>query len=91
MRGVDNYSKLDDSQKADLKSNMLNNIGLDKTSYEGLDIDVAIENQMIVTIKADLKIVDRELLEIVGLNFTDENINLDNKIKEMTNIGATCK
>ena len=89
--GVDSFDNLSYSQRENLKLNMLNNIGLEQTEYEGIKINIDINNQIIVTINVDLNKADKEIIDIVGLGFLIEEANLENIVSEMINNGALCK
>lgn len=87
---VDTLSTLTDDQKEQVKTNMLTTLGLDSTSYEGLEIIIDIAHQMTVTLIADLEKADVEVLKKVGLDFTDTDMSLKRAISDMKNSGGTC-
>lgn len=92
--GVDSLSELDDSQKELIESNMLDTLGLESATNEGLELTIDFDDVMTVVLKVDLKKADSELLEKVGLDFTDateEDMSLDVAVEEMESSGATCK
>lgn len=88
--GVNDFSSMTEDQKEDYKNNMLNSIELDSTTYEGLSITFKFEKQLSMVIEADLTKADLELLQKVGLDFSN-NKNIDTQINNMTQNGATCK
>ena len=91
MFGVDSLNVLDDTQKEQVKTNMLTTLGLDSDTYEGLAINIDIQDQMTVTINADINKADAEVLKKIGMDFTDADMNLENAVKDLTDGGATCK
>lgn len=87
--GVDSFSNFTETQKESYKQNILNQIGLDSTNYEGLTIEFEFNDQMTITINADLKIADEEKLQMVGLDFSNGK-SLKQKIEDMRKNGAIC-
>lgn len=84
-------SELTDKQKETVKSTMLKTLGLDKAENEGFEIDVKIEDEMTITLKADLKKADPAILKKVGMDFTGADMSLKRAVKDMEARGATCK
>ncbi len=89
--GVESFSTYSDSQKEEMKSTMLKNLGLEKTNYEGLDIVVEIDDQLVVTIDADIAKADPEILKKIGMDFAGVDMDFDKTISESEASGATCK
>lgn len=87
--GISSFNTFTTEQKETYKQNMLNQIGLDSTSYEGLTIEFDFNDQMSITINADLKTADQEKLQIVGLDFTNSK-KIDEIIEDMKTSGASC-
>lgn len=88
---VDTLSDLNEEQKDQIKTNMLKTLGLESTTYEGFEVNIDIQDQMTITIKADLTLVDPEVLKKVGLDFSDTNMSLKEAISDMTKAGAVCE
>lgn len=88
---VDTLSTLSEEQKDQIKSDMLTNLGLENTTYEGLDINIDIQDQMTVYVKADLEKADKEILKKVGLDFTGADMSLGQAVRDMTASGASCQ
>ncbi|MBQ9834383.1 MAG: hypothetical protein IJO33_04255 [Bacilli bacterium] len=91
MFGVDSLNVLDDTQKEQLKTNVVTTLGLDSDAYEGLTINIDIQDQMTVTINADINKADAEVLKKIGMDFTDADMSIENAVKDLTDGGATCK
>ena len=89
--GVETLSTLTESQKEQITTEMLNSLELESTTYEGLDINIDIQDQMKVNLKADLTKANPEILKKVGLDFTDADMNLERTVEDMTDAGAVCK
>lgn len=89
--GVDSLNVLDDAQKEQVKTAMLKNLGLDSSNYEGLDIDIKIDDNMVVTVTADLKVADKDVLKKIGMDFTGVDMSLKRAVEDMEDAGATCK
>lgn len=89
--GVDSLSTLSDSQKETVKSSILKNLGLEKDSYEGLEIIVDIKDQMTIVVKADLAKADPAILKKIGMDLTGADMSFDRAISDMEKAGATCK
>lgn len=89
--GVETLSTLTEAQKEQITTEMLNNLELESNTYEGLDINIDIQDQMKVNLKADLEKADPEILKKVGLDFTDADMSLERAVEDMTDAGATCK
>ncbi len=89
--GVETLSTLTDEQKETIKSNFLTNLGLESYTYEGLTIALDIEDQLKVTIDADLKKADADILKKLGYDFSNTNMNFDEGIKSLVEAGYTCK
>lgn len=89
--GVNSLATLSDSQKETIKTSILKNLGLEKDSYEGLDIIVDIQEQMTITVKADLAKADPAILKKIGMDFADADMSFDRAISDMEKAGATCK
>lgn len=91
MFGEDiDLSSLTEDQKTDIKNNMLKTLGLDG-NYEGVAINIAINEAMVVVIDINIAKADAEVLEKLSLDFEDDDMNLDNAIIDMEKSGATCK
>lgn len=88
--GVNSLSDLTDEQKEQVKTTMLKTLGLEGT-YEGLEIDIDIQDKMTVTIKMDLKKADKDVLKKLKLDFTNADMSLKKSVKQMEEEGATCK
>lgn len=89
--GLDTLSTLTDDQKELIKTNMLTTLGLESNTYEGFEINVDIQDQMTVTVSADIEKADPEVLKKVGLDFDGVDMDLDNAVDGMTSDGAVCK
>lgn len=85
---VESLAVLDESQKEQVKKNMLKSLGLEQESYDGLTIEIEIEKQLKIIINADVKIADKKVLEKIGI--TGNYLNLDDVIKNMTDNNAVC-
>lgn len=85
---VESLDVLDESQKEQVKKNMLKSLGLEQESYDGLTIEIEIEKQLKIIINADVKIADKKVLEKIGI--TGNYLNLDDVIKNMTYNNAVC-
>lgn len=91
MFGVETLKTLSEEQKEQIKSNILTNLGLENSTYEGLVITVDIQDQMTLSVKADLKTADKEVLKKVGLDFTGADMSLGRAVRDMTASGASCQ
>lgn len=89
--GVETLATLTDEQKEQIKTNMLSTFGLDSSTNEGLEVIVDIQDQMTVTIDADLKIAEPDVLKNVGLDFSDADMSLEKTVKYFEKDGATCE
>lgn len=89
--GIETLDTLNETQKETIKSTMLKNLGLEKDTYEGLEIIVEIKDQMSVTIKADIKKADPAILKKIGMNFEGVDMGYKRAISDMEKAGATCK
>ena len=89
--GVDSFATLTEAQKVQFQASMLDNIGLDSASYEGLEITFEFNEQLSVVLDADLEKADPEILKSVGLDFDGVDLDFDRAIKDMEAAGATCK
>lgn len=89
--GVESLNILDDAAKEQVKTSMLKTLGLDSDSYEGISIDIDINDTMIITVNVDLKVADEEILKKIGMDFSDANMSLEDAVKEMKESGATCE
>lgn len=89
--GVDSLDILTDDQKEQIKVNMLSTLGLDSSNYEGFSFNIDIQDKMIVTVVADLKIADPEVLNKIGLDFSNTDMSLKNAVKDMKESGAVCE
>lgn len=88
---LESLNILDDEQKEQVKSSMLTSLGLDSESYEGMEIDIDIDDTMVITIDADLETADPETLKKVGMDFEGADMSLEKAIEDMTAEGFTCK
>lgn len=89
--GVDSLDILTDDQKEQIKVNMLSTLGLDSSNYEGFLFNIDIQDKMIVTVVADLKTADPEVLNKIGLDFSNTDMSLKNAVKDMKESGAVCE
>lgn len=90
MLGVETLDTLTEDEKEEIKANMLEALELDKTSYEGLEITIDIQDQMTVILDADLNKADPEILKKVSLDFEGVDMSFDRTLKDMKDAGATC-
>lgn len=90
MFGVETLDTLTDDEKEKIKTNMLEALELDKTSYEGLEITIDIQDRMTVILDADLNKADPEILKKVSLDFEGADMSFDRMLKDMKEAGATC-
>ena len=89
---VDSLASLDDATKEQVKVNMLNSLGLSDVDHEGLDIDIVIEDQMTIYLKAVLDKAAAEVLQKVGMDYkTGTNRSFKTAIAASENDGYTCK
>ena len=91
MFNVESLDILDDTQKDQIKTNMLDTLGLESTTYEGFEINIEVEEQMSVNIKADLKLADTEVLKKVGLDFSNTDMSFERAVKDLEETGAVCE
>lgn len=89
--GVKTLDTLTDEQKETIKTTMLKNLGLESDTYEGLEIIVDIKDRMTVTVKADIKVADPEILKKIGMDFDGVDMGYKRAISDMEKAGATCK
>ncbi len=89
FENIDSFESLNNDQKAVLKKQILSKLGFEKSSYEGLDINVSVNKEISVLVKVNYDKANKELLKKIGMDLDDPNIN--NIIKEMKTNGATCK
>lgn len=87
---IDDFSTFTDDQKEQYKDNMLNNMGLDESHYEGLDITFDFDKQLSVTFTADVKEIDPTILDQVGINIDIKNVKLTDAVDLLEDEGATC-
>ncbi len=89
--GVESLSSLTDEQKEQIKNNMLTNLGLADIDHTGLDINIDIQDQMTINLKADLDIADTSVLKRVGMDYKSEtNRSFTTAISASENDGYTC-
>lgn len=88
--GVETLSTLDEATKEQIKTNMLNTLGLESTTYEGFEVNIDIQHQMTVTINADLTKADADVLKKVGLDFSKTNMSLKTAVAAFKSDGSTC-
>lgn len=88
--GVDTLSTLDETQKEQVKANMLTNLGLESSTYEGFEVVIDIQDKMTVTIKADLTKADSEVLKKVGLDFSNTNMSYEDAVKSLEAEDYSC-
>lgn len=88
---IDSFNDLTDEQKEQIKTTMLTNLGFDKTSYDGFEIIVDIQDKMTVTMKIDIAKADTSVTKKVGIDFSSTNLNYDDAVKSYEDIGYTCK
>lgn len=91
MFGVETLSTLTNEQKEQIRKNMLTTLGLESNSYEGIEINIDIEDKMTVSIDADLKKADEKVLKKVGLDFSDTDLSLKTAVSAAEEDGASCK
>ncbi len=88
--GVDSLDVLTDNQKEQIKLNILNTLGLQNTNYDGISINIDINDKINVSIVADLKIADKDFLKKLGFNFSNTDMSLKNTVKIIEENGAVC-
>ena len=85
---MNNLSAEDQEQ---FKQAMLDSMGLTDKEYEGISIAFDFKDKVTITITADLNKASKEDMKKVGFDFENEDMNLDNTVKQMEKDGATCK
>lgn len=91
VNGIENFSTFTEDQKLNFESIMLNAMGLEKTKNPGLEVKMDFNEQLTVTIDADLEIANEELLKSVGLDAETIDLDYKNTIEDLKNSGATCQ
>lgn len=91
MFGLDTLANLDDATKETIKTSMLKTLGLDSSSYEGFEVNIDIQDQMTVTIKADLTTADAEIMKKVGLDFANTDMSLKRAVSDLEDSGSVCE
>lgn len=89
--GISSFEDLDDDTKGQVKSLLLTSLGLDKDTYEGIEISVDFNENMIMKLNFDLKVADKAILEKLGLDFEDTDMSLERAVKDMKSSGYTCE
>ena len=88
---VDTLADLTDDQKEQIKSNMLDTLGLESATYEGFEVVIDVQEEMTVNLKVDLTKVSEEVLNKVGLDFSETNMSFKTGVEELKSDGYTCK
>ncbi|MBQ4583916.1 MAG: hypothetical protein IJA94_03410 [Bacilli bacterium] len=91
MFGVESFDVLDNNQKEQIKTSVFDSLGLDSYTYDGLNININIQEKLTVTINADINKADAEVLKKIGMDFTGADMNIETAEKELADVGATCK
>lgn len=89
--GISSFKDLDDDMKSQIKKLFLSSLGLEKDSYDGVKIDVTFDEEMDVKLDLDLKVADKDILDKLGLDLDDTDMNLEKSVKELEESGYTCK
>lgn len=90
--GISSFKDVDNETKEQMKNSMMESFGLEKNKYDGFEIKIDIQDKMTVTINADLKKADKNILSKVGMNFTgDEDMSLKRAVEDSKADGFTCK
>ncbi len=87
--GVSYLNSLNPTEKAVLKKEILSKLGFEKNNYDGLMIDVIIDEKISIKVKTDLSKANSNLLKKIGINKEDKNINT--LVNNMTSGGGICK
>ena len=88
---IDSFNSLNSAQKETLKKQILKELGFEKSSYEGLEIKITVEKEIKVKVNIDYTKVNKELLNKIGIDFEDIDMNINQVITNMKSNGATCK
>lgn len=89
--GEDDFSKLTEDQKEEIKLKVLTNLGLEEKEYKGFDINIDMGEQVIITIDANLEEADKKVLRKIGLDFSDMDLTFEEIINLWTENGVSCK
>lgn len=89
--GITSFKDVDDETKEQIKKNFLSTYGLDKQSYDGLEIKIEFDDNVTITFDADLKVADKDLLKKIGMDFEGQDMSLDKAIQDFEEDGFTCK
>ena len=87
----ESMKNLTDEDKEQFKQIMLDSMGLEDKTYEGMSISFDFSDKVTITIDTDLKKASKDDMKKVGLDFDDTDMSLAKTIKEMEKDGATCK
>ena len=87
----ENMQNLSEEDQEQFKKIMLDSMGLEDKTYEGMSISFDFSDKMTIIIDVDLKKASKEDMEKVGFDFTDTDMSLNTTIKDMEKDGATCK
>lgn len=87
----ESMKNLSKEEQEQFKKIMLESMGLEDKTYEGMKISFDFSDKMTFVIDADLKKASKEDMKKVGFDFDDTDMSLDRTIKDMEKDGATCK
>lgn len=89
--GITSFNDVTDDQKEQIKNNMLNTLGFDDTTYEGFSIDIYFDDQMKVDMVIELETVDQDVLDALGLDFSNTNLNINDAVQSYKDTGFICE
>lgn len=87
----ESMNNLAEEDQEEFKKIMLDSMGFEDDTYEGMSISFDFSDKVTITIEADLKKASKEDMEKVGFDFDGADMSLDNTVKQMETDGATCK
>ncbi len=88
--GINSFEELDEDTKKEIKDEFIKGFGLEKGSYEGIEVNVETKKDMVFKITIDLNKADKEVLKQMGYDFEDLNMSLENGVEELEQQGFTC-
>ncbi|MBE6155874.1 MAG: hypothetical protein E7164_03865 [Firmicutes bacterium] len=91
MFAVDSLAVLDEETKESIRKGGLTMLKLNEESYQGLSINVSIEDKMNIEVAVDLKKVEPETLKNLNLNLDINNQKISTIKDYLTENGYTCK
>lgn len=88
--GINSLEEIDNITLENIKKDFIKELGLENNNQKGIEVNVEFNENMILTIDANLKKSDISILNKIGFNIDSNNMSLSKSVSDFTKKGYSC-